>query len=124
MRTAAILAILGSLPGVIVSQVLPEPFGSLVAYGPVGIGVALWLAGYLPSKGELDRALARAEKAEAQRDALTEKVLGEILPMIGTINANMLPAAERMAREVRRLSEEVARQHGRVEDIERRGRER
>jgi hypothetical protein len=121
VRTALVLAL---LPGVLVAQALPEPFGSLVAYGPVGIGVALWLMGYLPSKGELDRANARAEKAESQRDALTEKVLGEILPMIGTINANMLPAAERMAREVRRLSEEVARQGGRVADIERGGRDR
>lgn len=120
MRVGPALAAAGiTTPAVLVAQALPEPFGSLVTYGPVGIGVALWLAGFLPSKSELDRANARADKAEAQRDALTEKVLGEILPMIGTINTNMLPAAERMAREVRHLSEEVRRIGGRVADVER-----
>lgn len=111
--------VISQVGAILLGQAIPEPFGSLVTYGPVGIGVALWLAGFLPSKAELDRANARAAKAEDQRDALTEKVLGEILPMIGTINANMLPAAERMAREVRRLTEEVHRIGGRVTDVER-----
>ena len=93
----------------IFGQALPEPFGVLMAYGPVGIGVGLWLAGWLPSKPELDRAHARADRAELQRDALTEKVLGEILPMIGVINGSMIPATERLAREVGAMAEEIRR---------------
>lgn len=120
MRLALALVV-ATGANLVLGQSLPEPVGSLVAYGPVGIGVALWLLGWLPSKSELERANARADKAEAQRDALTEKVLGEILPMIGTINANMLPAAERMARELRHLGEEMRRTGGRVADIERGG---
>lgn len=114
MRLAVPIAALAVLLG----QALPEPLGSLVAYGPVGIGVALWLAGWLPSKAELERALARAERAEAQRDAMTEKVLGEILPMIGVINGSMIPTAERMANEMRGVADEVRRVGDRVSNIE------
>lgn len=115
MRVAAVVVVGFALFG----QALPEPLGSLVAYGPVGIGVALWLAGWLPSKSELERAVARAERAEEQRDALTEKVLGEILPMIGVINGSMIPTAERMASELRGMAEEVRRVGDRVSGIER-----
>lgn len=73
----------------------------------MGIGVALWLAGFIPSRAELAREVARADRAEAQRDALSEKVLGDVVPLLGDVSRNMLPAVERLTEEVRRMADKI-----------------
>lgn len=104
---------------VVVGQQLPEPYGPLIAYGPLGIFVALYLAGWIPSRAELHRQIERAERAEAQRDALVEKAAAETIPLLGEVQRTMLPTLERMATAVERMGERVERLQDRFERIER-----
>jgi hypothetical protein len=105
--------------GMVVGQQLPEPYGPLVAYGPLGVFVLLYLTGWIPSRAELQRQIERAERAEDQRDALTEKAAAETIPLLGEVQRTMLPTLERMATAVERMGERMERLAERVERIER-----
>lgn len=103
----------------ILGQAVPEPYGTLVTFGPLGIFVALYLAGIIPSKGELDRTIARAVKAEDQRDALAEKALTDTIPLLGEVNRTMIPTVERLVGQVGDLTSEVRRMSDRLHETER-----
>lgn len=97
------------LTGLVVGQALPDPYGPLVTYGPLGIFITLYLTGWIPSRAELLRQIARAEKAEAQRDVLTEKAASDWIPLLGEVQRNMLPALEKMATAVERMGDRLDR---------------
>lgn len=104
MRAALISAVVSAFSAWILGQTTPEPWGTLGQYGAAGflVGILIWR--YERSLAAADE---RADRAEAQRDALTDRVLVDILPVLGQVNATMVPAAERLANEVRRMGDQV-----------------
>jgi len=105
--------------GVIVGQALPEPAGTFVTYGPLGVFILLYITGWIPSRAELHRQIERAERAEGQRDSLVEKAAAETIPLLGEVQRTMLPTLEKLATAVERMSDRVDRLAERVEWIER-----
>jgi hypothetical protein len=85
-------------------QATPEPWSSLGQYGAAGflVGILIWR--YERSLAMADQ---RAAKAEEQRDALTDRVVTDILPVLGLVNARMIPATEHLAEEVRRMGDRM-----------------
>lgn len=105
--------------GFVIGQALPEPYGPLATYGPLGIFIVLYVTGWIPSRAELQRQIDRAERAEAQRDALTERAAAETIPLLGEVQRTMLPTLERLATAVERMNERVGQMTERVERLER-----
>lgn len=93
----------------IAGQALPDPYGPLVTYGPLGVFITLYLTGWIPSRAELLRQIERAERAESQRDALTERAAAETIPLLGEVQKTMLPTLERLAAAVERMAERLDR---------------
>lgn len=88
---------------------MPPPYDSLVTYGPLGIFTLLYVLGHIVSKRELERALLRAERAEAQRDALAERAMGDVLPLVVRVSDTMVPTMDRLATEFQRMAERLDR---------------
>lgn len=95
-----------------------DPVSALLIYGPLGIVVILMIVGLLVAKPTLDDVKKRADKAENQRDALTEdfkpvlqvlnKVNDEVLPALISAQGDLRGAGQELARladEIRRLVE-------------------
>lgn len=83
-------------PLLVLAETLPEPYATFAQYGLAGV------LGYLLLRrleAELTRANARSDKAEAQRDALTEKVFGEIVPLLGEVSKVMTKVIEQTERD-------------------------
>lgn len=94
---------------VVLGQEITGPAGALVTYGPLGILVVLYLLGYIPSRAELLRQIERAERAEAQRDALTERAAAETIPLLGEVQRTMIPTLERLAAATEKMAERLDR---------------
>lgn len=123
MRLALALGALGlATPTVIVAQALPPPLDSLVAYGPLGIFTLLYILGLIVSKRELDRALLRAERAEAQRDALADRAMSDLVPLVTEVSRTMVPTLDRLVTEVQRMSAETQRIGDRLDRLDHRDR--
>jgi hypothetical protein len=97
------------LAGQILGQELPAPYNALLTYGPLGIFMVLYLLGYIPSRAELLRQIERAERAEAQRDALTEQAAEKTLPLLVEVQRTMVPTLERLTTSVERMADRVDR---------------
>lgn len=92
-----------------------DPISALVNVGVIGIILVLILLRRLAPGWSLDDAVKRAEKAEAQRDALVEtmklvgpvldKVLDEVLPALKSAQGDLQGAG----RELKALTDEVRR---------------
>jgi hypothetical protein len=110
VRLALVLSALG-VPGfaLLVAQSLPPPYDTFVTYGPLGVFTLLYILGQIVSKRELERAEARAVKAEAQRDALAERAMTDVLPLVVRVSDTMVPALDRMATAVERMTERMDR---------------
>lgn len=91
MRFLGPLAI-GESAGLVFGQSLPEPYSSLLAYGPLGVFAVLLVLGRVVSKAELDRANARADRAEAQRDELAQRMVSDLVPLVAEVQRTMVPA--------------------------------
>lgn len=91
MRFLGPLAV-GESVGLVLGQSLPEPYGSLLAYGPLGVFAVLLVLGRIVSKAELDRANARADRAEAQRDELAQRMVSDLVPLVAEVQRTMVPA--------------------------------
>lgn len=110
MRLALVAGALGvPTASVLVSQSLPPPYDSFIAYGPLGIFTLLYVLGQIVSKRELERALQRAERAEAQRDALAEKAMSDLLPLVIKVGDTMVPALDRLVTEFQRMGDRIDR---------------
>jgi hypothetical protein len=123
--TYGLLAMSIAARGVVTAQVsgqdLPQPYNSLVQYGLPGLFVVLFLTGQLVSKRELARESARADRAEARAVALTEKIMGETIPLLTQVQGTMGPAVERLAAvvpAVARLATDVDRVSERLDQLE------
>lgn len=108
MRLALLLGWLG-VPPVVFAQALPPPYDSLVAYGPLGIFTLLYILGQIVSKRELERANARADKAEAQRDALADRAMSDVLPLVNEVARTMVPTLDRLVTEFQRMGDRLDR---------------
>lgn len=89
--------VLGSLVaveliGLTYGQALPEPYGYLLGYGPLGVFAVLLVLGRVVSRTELDRANARADRAEAQRDELAQRMVSDLVPLVAEVQRTMVPA--------------------------------
>lgn len=110
MRLALVLGTLGiPTASVVVAQALPPPYDSLLTYGPLGIFTLLYILGQVVSKRELERALARAERAEQQRDALADRAMSDLLPLVIKVGDTMVPALDRLVTEVQRMGDRLDR---------------
>lgn len=110
MRLGPLLGAVGlSTPAVIVAQALPPPYDVLVAYGPLGIFTVLYITGQVATKRELDRANARADRAEAQRDELANKALTDLVPLVTEVSRTMVPSLDRLVNEVQRMGDRLDR---------------
>lgn len=110
MRLALVLGALGvagSWP--IIGQALPPPYDSLVAYGPLGIFTLLYILGQVVSKRELERALLRAERAESQRDALADRAMSDLVPLVTEVSRTMVPTLDRLVTEFQRMGDRLDR---------------
>lgn len=123
MRLALVCGALGIPPlAVLVGQALPAPYDSFVAYGPLGIFTLLYILGQVVSKRELDRALARAEKAEAQRDALADRAMSDFVPLVTEVSRTMVPTLDRLVTEVQSVRIDLQRNGERLDRLDHRGR--
>lgn len=52
----------------------------------------LLVLGRVVSKAELDRANARADRAEAQRDELAQRMVSDLVPLVAEVQRTMVPA--------------------------------
>lgn len=64
----------------------------LVQYGALGLVVVALLFGWLWAKPAVQQLIARAEKAEAQRDALISLYEQKVLPVLSEV----VPATQKM----------------------------
>jgi hypothetical protein len=83
---------LGGSLRLIYAQSEPEPVSYLLTYGPLGIFAVLLVLGRLVTKTELDRANARADRAEAQRDELAQRMVSDLVPLVAEVQRTMVPA--------------------------------
>lgn len=81
----------------LLGQAVPDPYGPLLTYGPLGIFTALLLTSRLVTKAELDRANARADHAEAQRDELAARMISDIVPLVAEVQRTMAPALNQVS---------------------------
>lgn len=98
--------LLAAVPGLVFAQSLPEPYSALAQYGLAGVLGALLIRRY---EAELARERAAREKAETQRDALTERAASETIPLLGDIQRTMVPALTALTEETRRMGERIER---------------
>lgn len=101
------LALLGMTSSLVFAQALPDPYSTLITYGPLGIFVMLYLTGQLVSKRELERANARADRAEAQRDALSDRAMSDVLPLVNEVARTMVPTVDRLVTQVQRMADRL-----------------
>lgn len=74
--------------------------------------MVLMLIGQLVAKPVLDRERARADRAEAQRDALAEKVTTDVIPLVTEVQRTMstiVPSMDKLAEQAGRQAEELQR---------------
>lgn len=102
------LALAGQVPltWVLGQSAVPEPYAIFAQYGLAGILGGLLIRRY---DNELGRERAAREKADGQRDAMTERVIGEIVPLVTEAQRTMVPTVERLVTEVQRMRETVDR---------------
>lgn len=96
----------------ILGQALPPPYDVLVTYGPLGVFTVLMLIGQLVPKPVLERERARADRAEAQRDALAEKVTTDVIPLVTEVQRTMIvivPTVDKLADQAGRQADELQR---------------
>jgi hypothetical protein len=106
-----LLAFAGQLPAtLLLAQAVPEPYAVLAQYGLAGILGALLIRRY---DNELNRERGAREKADSQRDALTERVVSDLVPLVSEVQRTMVPAVERLTQEVQRMGERLDRGNGR-----------
>ena len=106
MRLVPFLAAAGlTPPAVLLGQALPPPYDVLVTYGPLGIFTVLYITGQVATKRELDRANARADRAEEQRDALANRALTDLVPLVTEVSRTMVPTLDRLVNEVQRMGD-------------------
>jgi hypothetical protein len=74
------------------AQSAPEPVSYLLTYGPLGVFAVLMVLGRVVSRTELDRANARADRAEAQRDELAQRMVSDLVPLVAEVQRTMVPA--------------------------------
>lgn len=96
MRLIGPLAI-GQFLGLTFGQTVPEPYGYLLAYGPLGVFAVLMVMGRVVARAELDRANARADRAEAQRDELAQRMVSDLVPLVAEVQRTMVPALKEVA---------------------------
>lgn len=92
----AVLAATGR-GAVIFGQQVPEPYGYLLTYGPLGVFAVLMVLGRVVSRAELDRANTRADRAEAQRDELAQRMVSDLVPLVAEVQRTMVPALQQVA---------------------------
>lgn len=107
MTAAAVIG--GWLVLAAISAEVPEPWATLLAYGPLGIMFALYVTGRLPSPSELKREIERANRAEEQRDLLTERSANDLIPLVRDVQKQMIPSLERLVVVVERLADDIER---------------
>lgn len=90
----------------IFGQSVPEPYGVIAQYGLAGILGVLLIKRY---DNELQRERAARERADQQRDALTEKIVSDIVPLVAEVQRTMVPSLDRLATEVQRMRERIDR---------------
>jgi hypothetical protein len=54
----------------------------LLAYGPLGIFVVLFVGGLIFSKSTVDRLIAERDRAETQRDSIIADVMEKVAPAL------------------------------------------
>lgn len=96
MRFVGPLAV-GELLALVFGQAVPEPYGYLLTYGPLGVFAVLMVLGRVVSRTELDRANARADRAEAQRDELAQRMVSDLVPLVAEVQRTMVPALKQVA---------------------------
>ncbi len=96
MRFAIALAI-GEAITMLLGQAVPDPYGPLLTYGPLGIFTVLLLTSRLVTKAELDRERARADRAEVQRDEMAARMISDIVPLVAEVQRTMAPALKQVS---------------------------
>jgi hypothetical protein len=114
VRLALLLGAAGlTPPAIILGQALPPPYDVLVTYGPLGIFSVLYITGQVATKRELERANARADRAEQQRDDLANRALTDLVPLVTEVSRTMVPSLDRLVTEVQRMGDRLDRHTGR-----------
>lgn len=102
-------------PGLLLAQAVPEPYGILTQYGVAGLCAFLLYRRY---EGELSRERAARERAEQQADALAERAISDLAPLVAEVARTMVPALEQLSAEVARMGERVQRTGERIDRLE------
>lgn len=90
-----------------IGQVPPEaPYGIFAQYGLAGLFAFLLWRRY---ESELARERARADRAEAQADAVIERAISDLAPLVAEAARTMVPALGQMTAEVARMRERLDR---------------
>lgn len=98
----------------------PDPYADaltkLLVGGPFGVCLALVIGGVLNPPSTVKALMERVVRAENQRDAATEQLIGEVIPVLTTVSTTLIPSLDRsaaakadMARELTALREEQGR---------------
>ena len=93
-------------PALVFAQAVPEPYGIFAQYGAVGLAAYLLYRRY---ESELARERARAERAEAQADAVVERAISDLAPLVAEAARTMVPTLDRLSTEVARMGERLER---------------
>lgn len=93
-------------PAFVVAQTVPEPYGLFAQYGLAGLfGFLLWRR----YEGELAHERAARERAEQQADALAERAISDLAPLVAEAARTMVPTLDRLSTEVARMGERLDR---------------
>lgn len=97
---------LAVVPAVVLAQAIPEPYGIFAQFGVAGLCGFLLYRRY---ESELAHERAARERAEAQADALAERVISDLAPLVARVGTTVVPALDRLSTEVARMGERLDR---------------
>lgn len=102
----------------LLAQAIPAPYDTLTQYGIAGVLLVLLIRRY---EAELAKVHAAKEKAEAQRDALTERAASETIPLLGEVQRTMVPTLNNLTNELKRMGDRLERVERTVADRDHQG---
>jgi hypothetical protein len=69
-----------------------DPVALLLTYGPLGVVFVLSITGLIRFRPEVDDLRRQRDEAVAQRDALIETYQEKVIPVLGQVAQDVLPA--------------------------------
>lgn len=103
MTTWPVLAL---APAILLAQAVPEPYGIFAQYGLAGLFAFLLYRRY---ESELAAERSARVRAEAQADAVIERAISELAPLVAEAARTMVPALGQLSEEVARMGERLDR---------------